>query len=299
MIRSMTGFGQASEQVDGVYYAVELRSVNSRYFKVAIRIDDELSGIEAELEAMLRSRLCRGSVTLSVKSHQPVATTVPRVSDQALGVYLGHLESLQRKVSIGNTAARVDLTALLALPGVLQTDDDEQSILDRARPVVTRLAENACERLLAMRATEGRLIAQDMARQCQVIGRLMDSIQKRAPEVVEAYHQRLRCRIDELMARAQLKTEEKDLIREVAVFAERADISEEVSRMSAHMSQFEQIVGSPNGEPAGRTLDFVAQELLREANTIASKSNDAKISREIVQIKGAIDRIKEQVQNVE
>jgi len=147
--------------------------------------------------------------------------------------------------------------------------------------------------------TEGKLIAEDLAKQCRQIDTLLVEIRKRAPEVIEAYHQRLRLRIDELLARAQLKIEEKELIHEVAVFAEKADISEEISRLSAHMEQFDQIIGSTDGNPAGRTLDFVAQELLREANTISSKSNDTQISRAIVEIKGAIDRIKEQVQNVE
>ena len=115
----------------------------------------------------------------------------------------------------------------------------------------------------------------------------------------KAYHQRLRARIDELLARAQLKVEEKDLIHEVAVFAEKADISEEISRMRAHIEQFQHIVGSTDGQPPEGRLDFITQELLREANTISSKSNDAQISRAVVEIKGSIDRIKEQVQNVE
>ncbi len=124
-------------------------------------------------------------------------------------------------------------------------------------------------------------------------------IEKMAPTVIEEYHQRLRQRIDELLARAELKVVEQDLIREVAVFAERTDIAEEVSRLGAHLEQMQQIVAAPEDEPTGRTLDFLAQELLREANTIASKSNDAAISRAIVEVKGAIDRIKEQAQNIE
>lgn len=299
MIRSMTGFGDASEQVDGVHYAVEVRSVNSRYFKTTVRLAEELSGIEPELEIMLRKRLNRGSITLAVKIHEPLATAVPRISDEVLMAYLGHLELLHKKAALVGSAVSVDLAALLGLPGVLQTVEDEQTVLNRARPVVVRLAGRACDKLLAMRATEGQLIADDLTKQCRVIDHLLVDVGRRAPKVIEAYHQRLRARIDELLARAQLRIEEKDLIREVAVFAERADISEEITRMSAHMAQFEKIVGLLDGEPAGRTLDFVAQELLREANTIASKSNDAEISRAIVEVKGAIDRIKEQVQNVE
>jgi uncharacterized protein (TIGR00255 family) len=122
---------------------------------------------------------------------------------------------------------------------------------------------------------------------------------ERAPRVVEEYHQRLRTRIDELLARAELKVDEKDLIREVAIFAERVDVSEETTRLKGHLDQFDNILSESGGEPAGRTLDFLSQELLREANTITSKSNDVLVSRAIVDVKGAIDRIKEQVQNVE
>src|SRR5690606_38737272 len=115
----------------------------------------------------------------------------------------------------------------------------------------------------------------------------------------DEYHQRLRARIDQLMARAELKLNKTDLIREVAVFADRADISEELQRVAGHLQQFEQIICGGDNEPAGRTLDFLAQELLRESNTIGSKSNDATISKAVVELKSAIDRIKEQVQNVE
>jgi len=299
LIRSMTGFGDASEQVDGVHYGIELRSLNNRYFKASIRLPDELSGLEPELEAMLRKRLNRGSVTLTVKVLNACCDAAPPIDDRVLLDYLRHLETLREKIASDTQKVNIDLTALLALPGVLKTTEDEHKALSRARPVIKRLGSDACDKLLVMRATEGRLLAEDLAKQRRVITDLLGGIEKRAPRVIEEYHLRLRARIDDLLARAQLKIEEKDLIREVAIFAERADISEEVSRMAAHMEQFEQIISESDGEPAGRTLDFLTQELLREANTIASKSNDAAISRAVVEVKGAIDRIKEQVQNVE
>ena len=298
MILSMTGFGEAAQQMDGIHYTVELRSVNNRYFKTAIRLPDEFMCMEGELEALLRKKLNRGSVTLTVKVHDPHTAARPRIDDTALAGYLDQLESVRQKMSSIDANTHVDLTALLNLPGVLQPLQAGPATLDKIRPLITGLADQACSRLASMRSTEGRLLAEDLAGQCGVIDRLLTDVAKRAPEVVEAYHQRLRARIDELLARAQLQVQEKDLIREVAVFAEKADISEEVSRMGSHMEQFEQIVSTANGQPAGRTLDFVAQELLREANTISSKSNDAQISRAIVEIKGSIDRIKEQVQNV-
>jgi uncharacterized protein (TIGR00255 family) len=301
LIRSMTGFGDAVEQVNGVSYTVDIRSLNNRYFKATLRLPESVSGLEAEIETLLRKKLNRGSITLTLGRRTADAQAVHRVNDEALLNYVKHLETIHRKVS-GTSSdhnVNIDLTALLALPGVLQPTEDQAELLQQARPVVMRLVEKAADRLLAMRITEGQALDEDLARQRQLIRERLTLIAQRVPAVVEEYHQRLRARIDELLSRAQLKITEPDLIREVAIFAERSDISEEVSRLSGHLEQFEQIIAADKGEPAGRTLDFLAQEMLREANTIASKSNDVQIARAIVDVKGAIDRIKEQVQNVE
>lgn len=299
MIHSMTGFGDASEQVDGVHYAVEIRSLNNRYFKSTIRLPEEIGGLEAELESLLRKRLTRGSVTLSVNMRVSGAMAAQRVDDDVLLSYLEHLETIHTKFTKQDRAVQIDLTALLAMPGVLQPSVNQREIFDQSRPVVTKLVNQACDNVIQMRITEGKGIAADFATQSGVIQDRLDLIKGRAPKVVEEYHQRLRTRIDELISRAKLKMDENDLIREVAIFAERADISEETSRMGGHLEQFRKLVNGESGGPVGRTLDFMTQELLREANTIASKSNDVEISRAVVEVKGAIDRIKEQAQNVE
>ena len=298
MIRSMTGFGEAFDQSDAVHYSVELRSLNNRYFKCSIRLSEEIAGLEAELESMIRKRLHRGSITLVVKMHVTDAHAAQRVNDAALMSYLEHLETIHSKAAVGDRTANIDLTALLALPGVLQPED-EQAVLDRSRPVIRKLVEQTCGRVEAMRVTEGRAIAKELNKHRQLICDRLATVEQRAPSVIQEYHQRLRARIDELLARAELNVDQVDLIREVAVFSERADISEEVSRLAGHLEQFDQLVASDNPDPAGRTLEFLAQELLREANTVASKSNDAEISRAIVDVKGAIDRLREQAQNVE
>ena len=295
----MTGFGQAAALESGIHYGVEVRSLNNKYFKAAIRLPDEIAGLEAELEAALRKRVNRGSLTLTVKMRAEDATAAMHVNDAALITYLDHLETIHAKITTADRSVHIDLTALLALPGVLLPTAEAEAILDKARPAVLRLTEQACEGMTAMRVKEGRYIGDDLGKHRKLILDRLEVIRQRGPQVVEEYHKRLRSRIDELMARAELKVVEPDLVREVAIFAERSDIAEEVMRLSAHLDQFAEIVRSQDAEPAGRTLDFLAQELLREANTIASKSNDAQISRAIVEVKGAIDRIKEQVQNIE
>ncbi|MBI1335602.1 MAG: YicC family protein [Phycisphaera sp.] len=297
MIHSMTGFGDASDQARGVHFHVEVRSLNNRYFKATIRTPEELSSFEAEAESLLRKRLTRGSITCTLRTRVQDATAAHRVNDAALVAYLEHLKTLQSRIETDAKSLNIDLTALLTLPGVLETDDDD--FLATARPIIKQLLDKACERLIQMRIEEGRAIEEDLARQRETIRTKLASIAKRAPAVVEEYHQRLRTRVDELLARASLKLGEADLAREVALFAERSDISEEINRLTTHLEQFAKVTASEGDDAAGRTLDFIAQEMLREANTIASKSNDAVISRDIVEIKTAIDRIKEQVQNVE
>lgn len=286
----MTGFGDASCETAGVHYAVELRSLNNRYFKGTIRLPDLISGLEAELDSLLRKRISRGSLTLTIGIYDRSAAAAYQINPAAIKHYSEQLKAIPN--------ASVELGSLLALPGVMQPPEAGE-YLEKARPIVVKLVEQACDKMASMRQTEGEALAGELGRHNQFILERVEQIASRAPQVTEEYHQRLRTRIDDLMARAKLQFNEVDLVKEVALYAERCDIAEECQRVKAHLEQFTQIVHRNDGEPAGRTLDFLAQELLREANTIASKSNDAQISRIIVEVKGTIDRIKEQVQNVE
>ncbi len=297
MIRSVTGYGSATTQAEGVEFTVELRSLNNRYFKASVRLPEELNGLEASLESALRKRVSRGSFTLNVRARVTAEAATSAINDVALMAYLDHLETVRGKVQ--DEAVQIDLTQLLALPGVLQPVTDNRTMLEHGKHAVPKLLEEALDRLIDMRTTEGKAVAADLLSQRDYIRSRMTLIAERAPLVVNEYHAKLAVRVNELMAKAKLKVDERDLIREVAVFADRADISEELSRMNGHLDQLGDLIetGSPE-EPAGRTLDFISQEMLREANTIGSKSNDAAISRAVVEVKSRIDRIKEQVQNV-
>ena len=295
----MTGFGKAAEQLEGIHYAVELRSLNNKYFKANIRLPEQLVELEAEMEAALRKRFARGSITATVKMRVPDSWSVHRINHQTINTYLDHLETIHAKVQSNGRAIHIDLTSLLDLPGVLVPTQEQDQVVRLARKAVLDLTDKAGDQLVQMRMAEGKAIAQDLAQQSHVIHETLMKIRQRVPQVAEEYHQRLQTRINEMLIRAELKVNESDLIREVAVFAERSDISEELSRLTGHLDQMQQIIDIADGDPAGRTLDFLAQELLREANTIASKCNDAQTSRATVDIKSAIDRIKEQVQNVE
>jgi len=297
MIRSMTGFGDASAGADGVSYTLELRSLNNKFLKLGCRLPEELAGLEAEIEQHLRKRVSRGSFGLNLKVRVDDDRAASRINEEALMAYVGHLEVVREKVH--DQAMHIDLTQLLAMPGVMQPARDSEQALAAARPIVAKLLDAALDKLTAMRETEGAALAEDLSGLLDTIIEKVETIAERSPVVVGEYHDKLRARVDELMAKAQLKLNETDLTREVAVFADRADIAEEITRLRGHVAQFREVLASDEDAPAGRTLDFLSQEMLREANTIGSKCNDAQISRGVVELKSTIDRIKEQVQNVE
>ncbi len=296
MIRSMTGFGEASGVEEGAQFFVELRSLNAKYFKSVLRLPDDLQGLEAELESDLRRRLTRGTVTLSVKCSETTGEAAHAINHEALERYVDQARSAP---SIADASVSFDLGSLLNLPGVLQPAANDERRHERARRAISRLLDDASAELITMRRKEGAILLGELETLADRIADRLAIISERAPVVVEAYADRLRSRLEQMLSEAQLAVEPADLVREVAVFAERSDIAEELQRLSGHITQFRELIGSSDDTPVGRTLDFLAQEMLREANTIGSKCNDADISREIVEIKGAIDRIKEQVQNVE
>ncbi|HUB24373.1 MAG TPA: YicC/YloC family endoribonuclease [Tepidisphaeraceae bacterium] len=293
MIVSMTGFGDASAEHNGAHYAVEIRALNNRFFKPVIKLPDNVSGLEPEIETLLRTRLVRGSITFILKMRMDSAAAAYHINRDALQAYLRQLQSLDGL----EKSTRIDLASLLALPGVCQEPRDESDEIAAHGDTIRTLAATAIDRVIAMRQREGELLRDDLLKHVRQISELLDAVKTRAPFVIQDYHKRLAQRVNELMRTAELKVNESDLIKEVAVFAERADIAEEVQRLRSHLDAFES--SCDRAEHAGRKLDFITQEMLREANTIASKANDAAIATHIVEIKGAIDRLKEQVQNVE
>jgi uncharacterized protein (TIGR00255 family) len=293
MIVSMTGFGDATAEKGGAHYAVEIRSLNNRFFKPVIKLPETISGLEPELETMLREKLGRGSITYILKMRFDSAEAAYHINTHALKSYL---EQLQAVKGIDNFVT-IDLAGLMQLPGVCQEPRDESDEIERHGDVVREISIKAIAKLHAMRKREGESLFNELIKHVKLIGDNLKEIAARAPNVVEDYQRRLSLRITQLLAKAELEVSQVDIIKEVAVFAERADIAEEIQRLTSHLSAFEEACRTD--EHAGRKLDFITQEMLREANTIASKANDAQIARHIVEIKGAIDRLKEQVQNVE
>ncbi|MHC4213289.1 MAG: YicC/YloC family endoribonuclease [Planctomycetota bacterium] len=293
MINSMTGYGEADGTLDGVVYSFEIKTVNNRYLKTMIKLPEALSFLDADIEKLLRQKLSRGTVNCIVRLKNTTAESLFSINQEALCAATEQLSKIAD--SVGN--ARFDISSLLSLPGIVVPSQPDEDTASKIRLKVTEIAKKALDKLKQMRQSEGAALADDLKGHCSSIRELLDEISSRVEVVLDGYHKKLRKRVDELLSETNLSLDQETLARELAVFAERSDISEEIARLSFHLEQF---VGCCQGnEPAGRKLDFISQEMLREANTIASKANDSQTSKCVVDIKCNIDRIKEQVQNVE
>lgn len=293
MIRSMTGFGEAQFQEDGHAYHIEIRGVNHRYFKPTFHMPEEVAFLESELEQTLRQRVTRGSVIVRLDIRDLSDAAAEDINVAAIQHYLAQLKT----VMAIDARYSVDLATLATLPGVCQPKAVSEHEREAVSQRVSRLMNQALDMLLTMRVAEGKGLAEDLQKQCGVIRENVEKIRGRIGTVIREYRDRLATRIQELIANSNIRLAEETLAREVAVYAERSDISEEIQRMESHLKQFNAAIAS--AEVVGRKLDFIAQEMLREANTMGSKSGDSEISYATIEIKQAVDRIKEQVQNVE
>jgi uncharacterized protein (TIGR00255 family) len=285
----MTGYGEASAQVGGAHFFTEVRSLNSKYFKATIRLPEEYQGLEAEMEQILRTHITRGTVTVNARCADATETAAFEINAKALNRYLEQIKAMPRVEGITPV---VDTAALLSLPGVLQPPTNEEERFERARSAFLPLLTKALTSLITMRDREGQALHEDLEKHRLFIAERLTEIIRLSPQVIADYETRLKSRIETLVKDAQINLSQVDLIREIAVYAEKTDIAEETKRLTGHLDQFRDLLSASERRPVGRTLDFLAQEMLRETNTIASKSPDAAISRCAVEVKGAIDRIK-------
>jgi uncharacterized protein (TIGR00255 family) len=298
MINSMTGFGRLCREVDGTSYAVEIKTVNNRYFKLASRIQDSAAFLEDEIEKLLRKNIYRGSVNYSLRCKSITSEAMLDIDTNTLDGLLNKLNnlSLSEKGS-GSGQFKIDIGSLLSLPGIVRPYEPDDSTAEKIRKAVLEITNEVIQSVKKMRAAEGEAMVADLKDNCRQIEQTLTAIGSRAPGVVNDYQEKLKNRVDILLASAKLEIDKDSLAREVAIFADRCDIAEEITRLTSHLEQFLKIC--ENETYAGRKLDFLCQEMLREANTIASKASDAEIARNVVEIKSCIDRMKEQVQNIE
>lgn len=292
----MTGYGEARFQSELLTLSIELRALNNRYLKVTVRAPDPYHLLEAEFEKVVRRSVKRGTLQVQLRCEKQSTLQDFRINRVALQSYLSQLRAAAQELGLPDGAAAL-MGQVLALPGVVAEPGSLAFQLHEDWPIIEKVLNQALGHLQAMRQEEGRAMAQELLAHRDTIAVHLERIRQRIPQVTELFRDRLFERVGNLLKDLDVQIDRSDLIKEVSVFAERSDISEEVMRLASHLEQFQQIMDE--AESPGRKLEFLTQEMFRETNTIGSKASDVDISREVVEIKGTLEKIRELVQNVE
>jgi uncharacterized protein (TIGR00255 family) len=294
LLLSMTGYGEAHRHENGLSIGVEVRTVNNRYFKLNLRMTEGYAPLEPHVEALLREHIRRGTVQIQLHIDREPKPDDYRLNATVLAGYVKQFEA-----ALGGTILRdpAQVTPLLALPGVVQSPRAHYEEIEADWPRIESVLKATLVQLDQMRTDEGRSMAADLTANARTIATELASIEQRAPLVITAYRDRLIDRLSKLLVEVSVQAQPADVVREVALFAERSDISEEIVRLKSHLEQFEAVMAA--AESQGRKLEFLTQEMFRETNTIGSKANDAEIARHVIEIKTAIERMREMIQNVE
>ena len=289
----MTGYGDAVTERDGLSVSVEIRSINNRFLKISSRFSEPLGSLELQVEDEIRKMISRGSVTLNVKISRAKKADAYQINFTLLSSYRDQLSNWLKE---SNASAQwCDFQTLLNLPGVVEnTSDDDSSAV---APLVLETLNAATEKLVAMRVREGKAMADDLLANLADVETHLGVVIERAPQIAPIFGERLVDRLNKLFEQVGVEIQQSDVIREIGIFADKCDISEEIARLKSHISQFRSILA--NDASPGKKLDFLTQELFREVNTIGSKANDFPISQEVISMKASIERIREQVQNIE
>ncbi len=289
MINSMTGFGAAEGTAGNTRIAAEVRSVNHRFFNPSLKLPAALSNLEGELREILRTRVGRGHVTLTVRTETD-STVTTGINEERFEAALTALRALQVKHGIPDNP---DLATILRIPGVLGSSSDLVGIDHDA---VKRVVVTAVDALEKMRVEEGAKLTAFLREHLDMIEKALERIRLRAPVRLAEQRTRLQRSVQEVLG--QIPADENRMAQEIAILADKLDITEELNRFAAHLDASRTTLSSPSAEGVGKRLGFILQEMLRETNTIGSKANDAPILAEIVSIKEELERLREQVENV-
>ncbi len=297
MLCSMTGYGEASLQCERLQLSLEVRSVNNRHLKVILRASEPYHLLEAEFEKVIRKTCKRGTIQVHLHSRQQQSAQSFQINPVALRSYLTQIQDLARELNLPPSLEQSLLSQVLALPGVVPEASLGLTPIEDDWSLIESVLEQALSRLNQMRRDEGQAMAQELLALCETTRRELTAISERIPHLAPTYRDRLLDRVRGLLQTVDVQVDQADLIKEVSIYAERADIAEEVMRLFSHLDQFAEVMREP--ESTGRKLEFLTQEMFREANTIGSKAGDVAISRHAVEIKATLEKIRELVQNVE
>ncbi len=291
-MRSMTGYGRGQSGTNGTQFCVELNSVNRKQSDVTVTLPRELVELEPRVRDVVNAVISRGRLNVVVSCHSNSANAHKMAIDTALArVYFNAMRELQKELG---AAGEVNIDTVLRAPGVLRVPE-EQITADDAWPQIEEALQSALAELISMREREGENLVRDLAQRLATVREWVDQIRVLQPNVVVRYRQHLQDRIQK--AGLELVVDDERLVKEVVFFADKSDITEELTRLESHFAQFTHHL--QRREPIGRTLDFMTQEVSREFNTLGAKANDVEISQLVVRCKAEMEKIREQIQNIE
>lgn len=292
MVKSMTGYGRCEETVGGRRITVELKSVNHKYFEFSPRVTRGYGFLEDKLKSYVQSRVARGKIDLflSIETLED-ADVVVSVNHSLAAGYIAALREITERYKLPDTVTVNSLSRYSDIFSVHKAPEDEEAIWAAVQPV----AEKAVDAFIAMRETEGSRLYEDVMARAAVILELVGKIEARSPETVKAYRERLEMKLREVLSDTVI--DEQRILTEAAIFADKVAVAEETVRLRSHFEQLKSLLGAE--EPSGRKMDFLVQEMNRETNTIGSKASDSQIAYMVVDIKAEIEKIREQIQNIE
>ena len=292
MLKSMTGFGRAVEEIDGYVITVEIKSVNHRYFDFSSRIPRQYGFLDDKLKSYINSKVSRGKVECYVSVEALDTEDAAVVINKTLAsAYVKALKELSGEYSLKEDFGTAFVSRLPDVFVLKKADEDEEKIWQ----LVKSVTDEAIEKFIQMRAVEGAKMKEDVASRAEYILDCVSFIEESSPQTVKEYNDKLVERVHEIIGDVSL--DEQRIIQEVAVYADKVAVAEETVRLRSHIAQLKTFLESE--EPIGRKMDFLVQEINREANTIGSKANDVEIARKVVDIKAEVEKIREQIQNIE
>jgi uncharacterized protein (TIGR00255 family) len=298
VIYSMTGFGRARREIDGLGLEIEIRSVNHRHLDLRVRLPRVLVDQETAIKKRIQRELSRGKVDVTVSLTTGTAGSTLEIDEAIAAQYVAAAEVLRERHALGADGGSLDVAALLSLPGVTRVVETEADCEILVAPLEEAVSE-AIEALIVMRAAEGKSLSIEVEGRVGRVADLVAAFEARAGEVLAVATQRLHKRAEQIKREVGLLDDAR-LHQEIVIAADRLDITEELVRLQSHVAQFRETLQSADrGHPVGRRLDFLLQELGREANTVGSKANDAPLAQDVVELKTQLERIREQVQNIE
>ncbi len=291
-MRSMTGYGRGQSIQNGNKFSVELNSVNRKQSDVVVTLPRELSELEPRIRDIINSEVTRGRLNVVIATHYNTGATQRVALDSALArSYFEAMQALQKELGV---AGEISIETVLRAPGVLRVADDA-IVVDDVWPSVESALKEALADLVGMREREGKHLAKDLIKRLKIVRESLRKIRGFQPNVMKKYRQSLLERIQR--AGIEMEMDDERLTKEVIFFAEKSDITEELTRLESHFAQFAHQLR--RNEPVGRTLEFISQEIAREFNTLGAKANDIEISQLVVICKSEMEKIREQIQNIE